>query len=132
MVDETPTEPPAKIVEAERLAARDGDALPTETEIASECDSEPLVPLTVTVKFPLAEDEQDRVEVPEPVRLVRENVHESPVDGDTPAVRLTTPANPLTPVTVTIEVMAVLITALTVVGTVVIVKSWPMYETVAE
>ena len=46
---ESDTEPPTIIVEAERLVEMEGDALPTEIEIATECDNEPLVPLTITV-----------------------------------------------------------------------------------
>jgi hypothetical protein len=47
---------------------------------------------------------QERVEVPEPVTLVGARVQVRPVDGDTTAVRLTTPLKPCNAVTVTVEI----------------------------
>jgi hypothetical protein len=78
----------------------------------------------VTVKVPLAEGVQDRVEVPEPVTLVGDRAQDSPVAGETAGVRLTTPANPLTAVTVIVEVPAVPTVVVTEVGLAAIVKSW--------
>jgi len=120
---ESDTEPPTIIVEAERLVEMEGDALPTEIEIATECDNEPLVPLTITVYVPLAEDPQDMAEVPEPTTLIGERVQESPVDGDTVAVRLTSPTNPLTPANVKVEFPAAPTVTVTVAGLAAIVKS---------
>jgi hypothetical protein len=56
--------------------------------------------------------------------LIGESVHESPVDGDTVAVRATVPPNPLTPITVRVEFPAVPTVTLTVAGLTTIVKSW--------
>jgi hypothetical protein len=63
--------------------------------------------------------------------LVGERVQDNPVDGDTVAVRPTTPPNPLTAVTVIVEVAEPLTTMLAVVGLAVIVMSCPVYATVA-
>jgi hypothetical protein len=87
--------------------------------------------VTVTVKVPLADGVHDRVEVPEPVTLVGVRVQDRPVAGETAAVRLTTPANPLTAVTVIVEVPAVPTVVVTVVGLAAIVKSWTTKDTVA-
>lgn len=87
--------------------------------------------MTVTVKVPLADGVQDRVEVPEPVTLAGVSVHDRPVAGETAAVRLTTPANPLTAVTVIVEVAAVPTVVVTEVGLAATVKSWTMKLTVA-
>jgi hypothetical protein len=65
--------------------------------------SDPLVPVIVTVK-PVAEvEEHERVAVPEPVVLLGVmDPHVSP--AGTVSVRLTVPANPLTAVTVMVDV----------------------------
>ena len=88
-----------------------------------ECDRDPLVPVTVTVKVPLAEGVHERVEVPEPVTLVGVRVQVMPVDGLVVAVRLTTPAKPLTAVMVIVEVPVAPTLTVTLVGLAVIVKS---------
>jgi hypothetical protein len=111
-------------VEAERLVVIEGEALLTETETATECDKEPLVPVTVTVNVPLAEDAQDMAEFPEPTTLIGERVQESPVDGDALAVRLTTPTNPLTSANVKVEFPAIPTLTVTVAGLAARVKSW--------
>ncbi len=49
----------------------------------AERESEPLVPVTVTVKVPLAEDVHERLEDPEPIRLVGPRLQTSPVEGET-------------------------------------------------
>jgi len=77
----------------------------------------------VTVKVPLTVAVQDRVEVPDPVTLVGVRVHVMPVVGLIAAVRLTTPANPLTAVTVIVDVPAWLTLTATLVGLAAIVKS---------
>jgi hypothetical protein len=120
---ESVTEPPTRIVVAERVVVRDRVALPTEIVIVTEWDSEPLVPVTVTVKVPLAEDGQDMADVPDPDMLIGESVQESPVDGDAAEVRPTGPANPLTVLMVKVEFPAVPTVTLTAVGPAVMVKS---------
>ncbi len=127
---ESDTEPPVRIEEAERAVVIDGCALRAEMEIVVECDSEPRVPVTVTVNVLLAEDLHDIAEVPEPSMLMVERVHESPVAGDVATVRVTVPANPLTPVTVKVEFPAVPTVTLTAVGLATTVKSWTTKVTV--
>jgi len=77
----------------------------------------------VTTKLPLVVAVQERVEVPEPVTLVGVRVHVIPVVGLIVAVRLTTPAKPLTAVMVIVEVPAWFTFTLTLVGLAAIVKS---------
>jgi len=89
----------------------------------------PPVPVTVTVNVPGAEEVQERVEAPLVVPLLRvmlvgDRVQVRPVDGETEAVRLTIPANPLRLVTVMPEVPVPPEAKLTVVGLAVTVKSW--------
>jgi hypothetical protein len=86
-------------------------------------DRVPLVPVTVTTKLPLVVAVQDRVEVPEPVTLVGVRVQVIPLAGLLVEVRLTRPANPLTAVTVMVEVPAWLMLTATLVGLAAIVKS---------
>ncbi len=97
--------------------------MPTEIVIVTEWDSDPLVPIIVTVKVPLAEDGQDMMDVPEPEMLIGESVQESPVDGEAVDVRPTGPANPLTLLIVKVEFPAVPTVTLTAVGLAVMVKS---------
>jgi hypothetical protein len=64
--------------------------------------------VTVTVNVPGDEEVQDRVETPvaDPlvsVTLLGDIVQDRPVDGEIAVMRLTVPANPLRPVTVTAE-----------------------------
>ncbi len=70
---------------------------------------------------------QESVELPEPVTLVGETEHDVLL-----VVRLTTPANPLRPVIVMVDVAAVPGMYVTVVGLAAIVKSWTTYVTVTE
>jgi len=92
----------------------------------------PLVPVTVTVKVPLTEAVQDKVEVPEPpVIEVGVRVQVRPVLGDTAAARLTVPVNPLIGVMVMVEVRATPVLPLTLVGLALIVKSVTVSVTVA-
>jgi len=72
-------------------------------------ESEPLVPVIVTVNEPVADPVQDRVEVPLVTVPVRETVagvrvQVRPVEGETVSERVTVPAKPLTPATVTVDV----------------------------
>jgi len=128
---ESDTEPPVRIEEAERLVVIDGCALRAEMEIVVECDNEPRVPVTITVNVLLTKDAQDIADVPEPAMLMVERVQESPVVGDVATVRVTVPANPLTPVTVKVEFPAVPTVTLTVAGLATTVKSWTTKVTVA-
>ena len=127
---ESDTEPPVRIEEAERLVVIDGCTFRTEMVIVVECDKEPRVPVTVTVNVLLAEEAQDIAEVPEPAILMVERVHDSPVAGDVATVRVTVPANPLTPVTVKVEFPAVPTVTLTVAGLAATAKSWTAKVTV--
>ena len=65
--------------------------------------SELLVPVTVRTYVPAVEELHDTVAVPEPVMLVGVIEPQVRPDGGE-SVRLTVPANPLSPVTVIIEV----------------------------
>jgi hypothetical protein len=67
-----------------------------------ECERLLLVPVTVTAYAP-AEPLHERLEVPEPVTLVGVRLQARPVDGETTAVKLTTPVKPCRAVTVTVE-----------------------------
>jgi len=86
----------------------------------------------VTVKLPLVEAAQDRVEVPEPLTLVGAGVHVIPLEGLLATVKLTTPANPLTGVIVIVEVPGWLTLTLTLVGLAAIAESRTLYVRVAE
>jgi hypothetical protein len=132
MIVESVTEPPTRIEDVERLVVIAGVALPTEIEIATECDVELLVPVTVTVKTPLRVDGHDMVEVPEPAMFIEESVHVSPVAGDAVAVRVTVPTNPLTAVTVRVEFPALRMVTPMVAGLAAMVKSVTVNVTVVE
>ena len=69
----------------------------------------------------------DKVALPEPVTLVGATEHEVLL-----VVRLTTAVNPLTPVTVIVDVPALPALTVTVVGLAVMVKSTTWYVTVTE
>src|ERR1700758_870481 len=103
MIVESITVEPTRADEVERLVEIEGEALLTEIEIVTECDTEPFVPESVTMKVPLTEDGQEMVEVLEPAMLVGERMHESPVDGEDVATKVTVPVKPLTPDIVTVE-----------------------------
>jgi len=82
------------------------------------------VPLTVAV--------HESVLVPEPVTLVGVRVQLIPVAGTEADVRLTTPAKPLTAVTVIVDVPAWFTLTATLVGLATIVKFWTVNVTVVE
>jgi len=85
------------------------------------------------VYVPLAVAVHERVEVPEPpVTEVGVRVQVMPVDGETVSVSATVPVNPLTGVTVMVEVRAIFVLPLTLVGLALIVKSVTVSVTVAE
>jgi hypothetical protein len=132
IVAESVTVEPTRGDELERLVEIEGVTLPTEIEIAIECERDPLVPETVTVNIPLAEDGQDMVEVPEPSILIGERIHKSPVDGDDVDAKVTVPAKPLTPDIVTVEFPALPTVTFTVEGLTEMLKSWTMKITVVE
>ena len=86
------------------------------------------MPVTVTVKDPVAEPIQDSVEVPlvvVPVRdtLVGDRVQVRPVNGETTPDRATVPVKPFTPETVIVEVPGEPWTTETVVGLATTMKS---------
>jgi len=85
----------------------------------TECDSEPLVPVTPTCTVEPVVNVQDSVALPEPVTLVGDTVHDAVVL----VTRLTTPAKPLRGVIVIVEVPAEPALTVTLVGLAVIVKS---------
>ena len=70
---------------------------------------------------------QDNVELPEPVTLVGETVHDVLL-----VARLATPVKPLTAAKLIVEVPAALALTVTDVGLAVIVKSWTTKVTVTE
>ena len=86
-------------------------------------DRDPLVLVTVTTKLPLAVALQDSVEVPKPGTRVGVRVQVMPVVGLLLEVKLTTPAKPLTALTVSVEVPAWLTLTGTLAGLAAIVKS---------
>jgi len=84
----------------------------------AECDKPPLVPVTVTWMIEADAKEHDRVELLEPATLAGEAVHEVLL-----VARLTIPAKPLNPVTVTVEVTVEPELPVTLVGLTAMVKS---------
>ena len=88
----------------------------------AEWDRVPLAPVTVTVYDP-ADPLQESVEVPEPVTLVGVRVQVKPVGGLMLGVRLTTPTNPLSAVTVIVEVPETPAKTVALIGLAAIVKS---------
>lgn len=76
------------------------------------------MPVTPTWNVPTEVNVHDRVELPEPVTLVGEREHEVLF-----VVRATTPAKPLRPATVIVEVPAEPALTVTLVGVALIVKS---------
>ena len=77
------------------------------------------MPVTETCLVPVVVNVHDRVELPDPVTLVGETLHETVVL----VARLTTPVNPFRAVIVIVDVPAALTFTLTLVGLAVIVKS---------
>ncbi len=87
----------------------------------SELDSEPLVPLTITVTVPAEAKVHDNVEVPEPPDTVAGvRLHEA-----LSLVNETSPVNPFNGPTVMVEVPAIPTLTVTLVGLAVRVKSGP-------
>jgi hypothetical protein len=85
------------------------------------------VPVTPTWTVEAAEKVQDKVALPDPVTLVGATEQDVLF-----VVRLTTPAKPLSAVTVIVEVPAAFAFTVTVVGLTAMVKSWTMNVTVTE
>jgi len=78
-----------------------------------------LVPVIVTGIIPEAANVQDKVELPNPFKLVGVIVHDVLL-----VVRLTSPAKPFSRVTVTVDLATVPAITVTVVGLAEIPKSW--------
>jgi hypothetical protein len=95
-------EPALTAAGEDALIVKSGAAPKVKVAVA-EWDSDPLVPVTVTVKVPVVVDVQDRVAVPEPVTLVELIGLQVSPEG-TVSVRPTEPAKPPMPVTVIVEV----------------------------
>lgn len=96
-------------------------------------DSDPLVPVTVTVNV-LAIPLQERVAVPEVPRLIEdvENVQVNPDDGEVEFVRATVPVKPFTDVMLIVEVPTAPAKTVILDGVAVTVKSWTVYAIVTE
>ncbi len=100
-------EPPAWIVIEAGVADREkpggGEVMVT----CALCETGPLVPVTVTVKLPLAEGVQERLEVTIAegnIRLPRLRLQSKPAEGDIEEDRSTVPLNPFIAVTLIVEV----------------------------
>ena len=76
------------------------------------------MPVTDTCLVPVVVNVHDRVELPDPVTLVGETLHDVLL-----VARLTTPAKPLTADTVMLDVPAAFTLTVTLVGLAAIVKS---------
>jgi len=83
----------------------------------------PLTPVTVLAKLPLVVAVQESVELPEPLTAVGVRAQLMPLAGLPAKLKLTTPVNPLTAVTVIVDVPAWLTLTATLVGFAEIVKS---------
>ncbi len=91
----------------------------------TECESEPLVPVTETMYDP-ATPEQESVEVPEPpLTDAGVNVQVSPVLGETVSVSATVPVKELRGAIVIVDMPLAPAFTVTLVGLAVIVKSGP-------
>src|SRR5437660_9697826 len=110
---------PARIVTvvglADKVKAAGGLTL---NVTVTECEREPLVPVTDTCFAPVVVKVQDNVELPEPVTLVGDTEQEVLL-----VARLTTPVKPFTAVIVMVELAAMFCVAATVDGLAAIVKS---------
>jgi hypothetical protein len=94
---------------------------------------DPLVSTTSTAKVPLAEDAQERIEVPEPpVTLVGVKVQVRPTEGDIVNVRATVPVNALAGAMVMVDIPVAPTLTWTAVGLAVTVKSVTVIVTVVE
>ena len=82
--------------------------------------------------MPLLDGVQESVELPDPVTLVRERLHEIPVDGLGLAARLTVPVKPFRAVTVMLEVPVTPTFGFRLVGLATKVKSVTVTVTVVE
>ena len=85
------------------------------------------MPVTPTWFVPADANVHERVELPDPVTLVGDRLHEVLL-----VVRATTPANPFRPVMAIVEVAALPALTVTLVGDAAIVKSWTTNVTVTE
>ncbi len=126
MVIRSVPDAPASIVTAGEAAAIVKSGTATMYATVAVCDSDPLIPVTVTVKDPEEVNVQESVDVPAPVILVGASVHAALLEE-----RLTTPLKPPTAATVIVDVPAWFTLTLTLVGLALIVKSCTVKETVA-
>ena len=102
-------EVPVLVVTLVGLAEIAKSPAPTAVKVTvAEPESEPLVAVTLTVKEPVADAVQDRVEVPVAggprLMLVGFRVQVRPVDGETVSVNATVPVKPFVAATVMVEV----------------------------
>jgi len=70
----------------------------------AECESDPLVPVTVTVNVPLVDGVHDKAEIPELVRLEGLRLQLIPVEGDADEDNETVPVKTFRKPTVIVEV----------------------------
>ena len=90
----------------------------------AEWESEPLAPVTTTFNVTAVGKLQDRTALPEPDMIAGEKAHAVLF-----VIKLTTPANPIIPVTVTFEVAVAPTLAARLVGLTTKVKSWTLNVT---
>lgn len=128
VIVEVPAEPTATLTLVGLAVTVKFGAAVTVNVTVTEWESDPLVPVTVTVKLPVVDPVHDRLEVPDVVVLVKatlvgDKVHVRPAEGETVSDNVTVPVNPLMAFTETAEVPAEPTTTGTVIGLAVTVKS---------
>jgi len=128
VIVEVPAEPTATLTLVGLAVTVRSGAGDTVYVTVAEWETDPLVPVTVTVKVPVVDPVHDRVEVPDVVVLVSailvgDRVHVRPVAGETVSDSVTVPVNPLIPATVMVEVPGEPTTTGTVIGLATTVKS---------
>ena len=121
-IEEVPAVP-AMTVTLVGLAFTEKSGTATLYAMAAPWDRAPLTPVTVIAKLPLVVAVQESVELPEPLTPVGVRVQLMPLAGLLARLKLTTPVNPLTAVTVIVDVPAWLTLTATLVGFAEIVKS---------
>ncbi len=123
---------PAFMLTLVGLAVKEKSVDATLNETETECESEPLEPITATVKAPLDDALHDKVDVPEPDRPVGVRPHVSPEDGETAEERETDPLKPFNELTVIVEDPVPPTAGATLVGLALIVKSLTLKIMVVE
>lgn len=125
VIDEVPAEPTTTLTVVGLAAmVKSGAGVILKVTVAK-CDSDPEVPVTVTVNEPVADPVQERVDVPDAPRiiLVEDRVQVRPVVGKIVSARPTVPVKPFKGARVIVEVPAMPTIADTDVGLAAIVKS---------